>query len=195
MRHEAEAFLKKEQYQILDTLLKSGNVEIRVVPKERLFLHGKAGSIHYPDGSRKSFIGSVNESKNAFANNYELVWQDDDSESADWVEEEFWALWKDGIPLPESIISEISRVASRREVTVEDLKPQQVPAAAMVEAPIYRGGEQLQPWQRSLSPCSWSIGRSMAKPDCFWQMRLELEKHFPWQPVLLSVYFWVMVRY
>jgi len=149
LRHEAEAFLKKEQYQILDTLLKSGNVEIRVVPKERLFLHGKAGSIHYPDGSRKSFIGSVNESKNAFANNYELVWQDDDSESADWVEEEFWALWKDGIPLPESIISEISRVASRREVTVEDLKPQQVPAAAMVEAPIYRGGEQLQPWQRS----------------------------------------------
>ena len=113
MRHEAEAFLKKEQYQILDTLLKSGNVEIRVVPKERLFLHGKAGSIHYPDGSRKSFIGSVNESKNAFANNYELVWQDDDSESADWVEEEFWALWKDGIPLPESIISEISRQSSR----------------------------------------------------------------------------------
>ncbi len=60
---EAEALLKKERYQILDQLLHSGNVEIRVVPRERLFLHGKAGSIHYADGSRKSFIGSVNESK------------------------------------------------------------------------------------------------------------------------------------
>ena len=146
---EAEAILKKDRYQILDQLLQAGNVEIRVVPKERLFLHGKAGSIHYFDGSRKSFIGSVNESKSAFAHNYELVWQDDDEESADWVEKEFWALWKDGVPLPEAILSEINRVANRREVTVEVLKPDDIPAAAMAEAPIYRGGEQLQPWQRS----------------------------------------------
>lgn len=146
---EAEALLKKERYQILDQLLQSGNVQIRVVPKERLFLHGKAGSIHYYDGTRKSFIGSVNESKSAFAHNYELLWQDDDEESADWVEKEFWALWSEGIPLPETILAEINRVANRREITVDVLKPKDVPAAAMAEAPIYRGGEQLQPWQRS----------------------------------------------
>lgn len=146
---EAEAMLKKERYQLLDQLLQSGNVEIRVVPKERLFLHGKAGSIHYPDGSRKSFIGSVNESKSAFSQNYELLWQDDDEESADWVEEEFWALWSEGVPLPETILAEVSRVANRREVTVKVLKPEELPAAAMAESPIYRGGEQLQPWQRS----------------------------------------------
>lgn len=146
---EAESLLKKERYQILDQLLQSGNVEIRIVPRERLFLHGKAGSIHYQDGSRKSFIGSVNESKSAFSHNYELVWQDDDEGSADWVEKEFWALWNEGVPLPDAILSEIHRVANRREVTVEVLKPHQVPAAAMAEAPIYRGGEQLQPWQRS----------------------------------------------
>lgn len=146
---EAEALLKKERYQILDQLLQSGNVEIRVVPRERLFLHGKAGSVHYPDGSRKSFIGSVNESKSAFAHNYELVWQDDDEESADWVEKEFWALWNDGVPLPDAILAEINRVANRREVTVEVLKPEEVPAAVMAEAPIYRAGEQLQPWQRT----------------------------------------------
>lgn len=146
---EAEALLKKERYQMLDKLLQSGHVEIRVVPRERLFLHGKAGSIHYPDGSRKSFIGSVNETKSAFVHNYELVWQDDEEESADWVEQEFWALWKDGIPLPEAILAEINRVANRREVSVEVLKPEDIPAAAMAEAPIYRGGEQLQPWQRS----------------------------------------------
>ncbi len=146
---EAEALLKKERYQILDRLLQSGNVEIRVVPRDRLFLHGKAGSIHYNNGYRKSFIGSVNESKSAFAHNYELVWQDDDEESADWVEKEFWALWSDGVPLPEAILAEITRVAHRKEITIEVLKPDEVPAAAMAEAPIYRGGEQLQPWQRS----------------------------------------------
>jgi len=146
---EAEALLKKERYQILDTLLRSGNVEIRVVPRERLFLHGKAGSVTYADGTRSSFIGSVNETRSAFANNYELVWQDDDEKSANWVEEEFWALWKDGVPLPEAIMAEINRVANRREVTVEVLKPMDIPSAAMAEAPIYRGGEQLQPWQRS----------------------------------------------
>ncbi len=145
---EAEDLLKKDRYQILDKLLKSGNVEIRLVPREQLFLHGKAGSITYGDGTRSSFIGSVNETKSAFANNYELVWQDDE-ESADWVEEEFWALWKDGLPLPEAILAEINWVANRREVTVELLRPMDIPAAAMAEAPIYRGGEQLQPWQLS----------------------------------------------
>ncbi len=146
---EAESLLQKDRYQRLDQLLKAGNVEIRVVPRESLFLHGKAGSIHYPDGSRKAFIGSVNESKSAFAHNYELVWQDNDPESADWVEQEFWALWQEGVPLPEAILAEINRVAHRLEITVDVLKPKEIPAAAMAEAPIYRGGEQLQPWQRS----------------------------------------------
>ncbi len=145
----AEALLKQDRYRILDKLLHAGNVEIRVVPKERLFLHGKAGSIHYPDGARKSFIGSVNETRSAFAHNFELVWQDDDDASADWVEAEFQALWKEGVPLPDTILAEISRVANRREVAVDVLKPADVPGAALAEAPIYRGGEQLQPWQRS----------------------------------------------
>lgn len=145
----SESLLHRERYRQLDALLKSGNVEIRVVPRERLFLHGKAGVVKYADGTRASFIGSVNETKSAFASNYELVWQDDDPASADWVEQEFWALWDDGVPLPETILAEIGRVADRREVTVDVLAPAQVPAAVMAESPIYRGGEQLQPWQRS----------------------------------------------
>lgn len=145
----AESILQQRRYQLLDDLLKSGNVEIRVVPRDALFLHGKAGSIHYADGGRKSFIGSVNESRNAFAFNYELVWEDDNEESADWVESEFNALWHMGVPLPNVIIDEIHRIAYRKETTVEALAPKDVPAAAMVESPIYRGGEQLQPWQRS----------------------------------------------
>jgi SNF2 family DNA or RNA helicase len=146
---ETESLLQQERYQKLDALLHNGNVEIRVVPKERIFIHGKAGSISYKDKERISFVGSVNDSKSAFTSNYELVWQDNDPVSADWVEEEFWALWNEGVPLSEAIVSEIHRVATRTEVTIDLLKPEEVPGATMAESPIYRGGEQLQPWQRS----------------------------------------------
>lgn len=145
----SESMFRKERYEILDQLLNSGKVEIRVVPREKLFLHGKAGSVHYADGTRKAFMGSVNETKSAFKSNYELVWQDDDEASADWVEDEFWHLWEQGVPLPDTIIDEIKRIAQRREVSVEALAPKDLPAAAMVEAPLYRGGEGLKPWQRS----------------------------------------------
>ncbi len=145
----AEAVLYQDRYARLDALLKAGNVEIRVVPRERLFLHGKAGSVHYPDGRKTAFMGSVNETRRAFAHNYELIWEDDEENAATWVEDEFWALWKDGIPLPDAILKEIERVATRCEVTVEVLAPRDLPGAALAESPIYRGGEQLQPWQRS----------------------------------------------
>lgn len=59
----AEAILRQDRYAQLDTLLKSGKVEIRVVPRERLFLYGKAGSVHYPDGRKVAFMGSVNETR------------------------------------------------------------------------------------------------------------------------------------
>ena len=35
------------------------------------------------------------------------------------------------------------------EIRFEDAKTEESPAAVLVESPIYRGGEQLQPWQRS----------------------------------------------
>ncbi len=66
-----------------------------------------------------------------------------------WVEEEFEALWRDAYPLPDAIIEEVKRVAERVEVRFEEVAPHDLPAAALVEAPIYRGGEQLRPWQRA----------------------------------------------
>ena len=55
----------------------------------------------------------------------------------------------DAYPLPDAIIEEIERVAKRVEIRFDDVTPAELPAAALAEAPIYRGGEQLQPWQRS----------------------------------------------
>lgn len=146
---EGEAFFHAEKYRRLYALLTNGRVQIRVVPKDKVFLHGKAGVITLADGSRTSFLGSINESKSAFASNYEILWEDTSPAGCDWVDEEFELLWKDSIALPDVIIEEIGRIAERQVVTVAQVPAADVPAAAMVESPIYRGGEQLQPWQRS----------------------------------------------
>lgn len=144
-----EALLYSEKYRQLYTLLVKGNVKIKVVPKDKVFLHGKAGVIELADGTKTSFIGSANESKRAFALNYEIIWEDTSQDAVDWVDREFDALWEAGYDLPDAIIEDIARIANRYEVRFEDLKPEEVPSAAFVESPLYRGGNMLQPWQRS----------------------------------------------
>ncbi|MCI0564208.1 MAG: phospholipase D-like domain-containing protein, partial [Nitrososphaera sp.] len=146
---EVEALLHRERYRRLYSLLTSGHVEIRVVPKDRVFIHGKAGVIEAPDGSKTCFLGSINETKSAFAQNYEILWEDPSPEGIAWVEEEFEALWKDSYPLPDAIIDEIKRVANRDEIHFDETTAPELPGASLAESPIYRGGEQLQPWQRS----------------------------------------------
>ena len=146
---EVEALLHRERYRRLHDLLTSGRVEIRVVPKDRVFIHGKAGVIEAADGSKTCFLGSINETRSAFAQNYEILWEDSSEEGVTWVEEEFEALWKDAYPLPDAIVEEIKRVADRVEIRFEEATLEELPAAALAESPIYRGGEQLQPWQRS----------------------------------------------
>ena len=120
-----------------------------MVPKDRVFIHGKAGVIKQANDVMTSFLGSINETKSAFTSNYELLWEDPSEEGVAWVQDEFDALWKDARPLPEAIIKEIGRIANRVEVQFEDVDAKDLPAAALAETPIYRGGEQLQPWQRS----------------------------------------------
>ena len=146
---EVEALLYRDRYRYLHKLLTSGRMEIRVVPKDRIFIHGKAGVIEAADGTKTCFLGSINETKSAFTHNYEILWEDTSPEGVAWVEEEFEALWKDSFPLPDAIVEEIKRVADRVEIRFEDAKTEEIPAAALAESPIYRGGEQLQPWQRS----------------------------------------------
>jgi superfamily II DNA or RNA helicase len=146
---EVEALLHRDRYRRLHSLLTSGHVEIRVVPKDRIFVHGKAGVIEAADGTKTCFLGSINETKSAFAQNYEILWEDPSDDGVAWVEEEFDALWEDAFPLPDAIIDEIKRVADRVEIRFEEAQIQELPGAALAESPIYRGGEQLQPWQRS----------------------------------------------
>ena len=164
---EIESLLQRDRYRRLYDLLVAGNVQIRVVPKDRIFVHGKAGVIETPEG-KSCFLGSINETRSAFAANYEILWEDTSPEGVAWVEEEFEALWKEAYPLPNAIVEEIGRVAQRVEVHFEQVSTQELPGAALAEAPIYRGGEQLQPWQRSF------VALFLAHRERYGQVRLLL---------------------
>ena len=122
--------------------LRSGKLEIRVLPDAAFgLMHGKAGVIGLADGSRTSFLGSVNESKAAFRLNYELVWEDDSPESVAWVQEEFDALWSSpfAVPLADFIVQDLDRLARRELVPdVQEWREEPDPASAVVEAPVYR---------------------------------------------------------
>ena len=145
-----ESFLRRPRYRRLYEILKRGNVEVRVVSRaDAPFLHGKAGVIRRPDGSATAFMGSLNETREGWSQNYELVWEDSSPDGVAWVEEEFEYLWNIGKPLPDAIVDEIGRSARRIEVQLEELGPVDVAPAALVESDLYRGGEQLMPWQRS----------------------------------------------
>jgi SNF2 family DNA or RNA helicase len=144
-----ESLLHKDRYRKLYELLSRENLEIRVVPKEKVFLHGKAGIITSTE-RKTCFIGSINETAMAFTKNYEIVWEDDSPEGVAWVEDEFIALWEQSYPLPDAIVDEIKRVSDRFEIRFTDLTQEHdTVSAALAEVPLYRNGEQLQPWQRS----------------------------------------------
>ena len=104
-----------------------------------------------------------------------MVWEDTSPEGVAWVEAEFQHLWDAGKPLPDAIIEEIGRCARKREVELGELGPIDVAAAALVEAPLYRRGEDLQAlaacvcrprdraprdlWQGPTPPCRRGRGR------------------------------------
>lgn len=135
---------------LYDNLI-SGKIEIRVLPNDKFgLIHGKAGVITLEDGSKTSFLGSVNESKSAWKLNYELAWEDNSKEAIKWVQEEFDALWGDktAVPLSDFIIEDIKRISEREVITdIDKWKKDEdsEPAQVAVESPVYR--EQLGLWE------------------------------------------------
>ena len=134
----------KPRFKRLHDFLRSGKIEIRVLPDDAFgLIHGKAGVITRADGRRTSFLGSANETRAAFHLNYELVWEDDSPEAVAWVQEEFDALWSSpfAVRLGDFIVQDLDRL-SRRE-PIGDVagwreEPDPDPASVVVEAPVYR---------------------------------------------------------
>lgn len=132
-----------ERLSRLYSLLSSGKMEIRVLPDEVYgLMHGKAGVITYRGGSKTSFIGSINETKSAYTTNYEMVWEDSDPASVQWVQDEFDFFWNNhnAVPLSDFVVSDIDRIAKRTTVPLKDWRDKDANAveAVAVEEPIYR---------------------------------------------------------
>lgn len=124
-------------------LLHSGKLQVRVMPDNVYgLMHGKAGVITYKDGTKTSFLGSINETKSAFTLNYEMIWEDDSEESIKWVQEEFDSLWNSqyAVNLCDFIIEDMDRISKRTVIGLKDWRENSedvVPSAA-VEEPVFR---------------------------------------------------------
>ncbi|WP_269498084.1 phospholipase D-like domain-containing anti-phage protein [Castellaniella sp. S9] len=153
---EAEALLNRERYRRLDAFLARHGQAVRIAPDEVCgFVHGKAGVITLADGRRLGFIGSMNETRNGWQRHYEILWEDESPEGVAWVEAEFDFLWNAAKPLPQAVIREVHRRSYRREIEFTEVDDDEALApAALVESPLYREGQQLQPWQQGfLTEC------------------------------------------
>ena len=148
----------RQRYRRLYEFLASNKLQVRVLPNEIFgLIHGKAGVITLADGSRTAFLGSVNETREAWQLNYELLWEDTSPEGVAWVQEEFDALWGDlrGAPLADVIIEDIGRISERKvlftvpEWTGEALREAPPdPAPALIETPVYRRANGLWAHQK-----------------------------------------------
>ncbi|MFA5664701.1 phospholipase D-like domain-containing anti-phage protein [Castellaniella sp.] len=153
---EAEALLNRERYRRLDSFLAKHGQAVRIAPDDVCgFVHGKAGVITLADGRRLGFIGSMNETRSGWQRHYEILWEDDSHEGVAWIEEEFDFLWNAAKPLPRAVIREVHRRSYRREIEFTELDDDEsIAPAALIESPLYREGQQLQPWQQGfLTEC------------------------------------------
>lgn len=153
---EAEALLNRERYRRLDVFLQKHGQAVRVAPDDICgFVHGKAGVITLADGRRLGFIGSMNETRSGWQRHYEILWEDESPEGVAWIEEEFDFLWNAAKPLPQAVIREVHRRGYRREIEFTEIEDDEnLAPAALIESPLYREGQQLQPWQQGfLTEC------------------------------------------
>ena len=153
---EAEVLLNRERYRRLDAFLGKHGQAVRIAPDDICgFVHGKAGVITLADGRRLGFIGSMNETRSGWQRHYEILWEDESPEGVAWIEEEFDFLWNAAKPLPQAVIREVHRRGYRREIEFIDIDDDEnLAPAALIESPLYREGQQLQPWQQGfLTEC------------------------------------------
>ena len=150
----------KPRFKRLYGLLRSGKMEIRVLPDEVFgLIHGKAGVITLADGRQTSFLGSANESKTAFRLNYELLWEDDSPEVVAWVQEEFDALWTSpfAVRLADFIVEDIDRLSLRELIPeISQWREEPEPASAVVED-AYAPGRAIDACHTPMCPQSFDI--------------------------------------
>jgi len=155
----------KERLQRLYQFLVSGRLQVRVLPDECFgLIHGKAGVITRADGSSVAFLGSVNESRDAWEVNYELLWVDASDEGVAWTRQEFEALWNHPAAndLAEAVIRDIERLSRRVVVhSVAEWRTEYAAEAApaVVETPVARRGGGLWAHQKYFVKIAFDLHR------------------------------------
>lgn len=132
----------KRLSRLFDLLMRE-KLEIRVIPDQFFgLMHGKAGVITYKDGSRTSFLGSINETKSAYTLNYEMLWEDNSEEAVNWVQEEFDYFWNNeyAVNLSDFVVQDFNRIAKRTVISLVDWQDDadEIIPSAVVEDPVYR---------------------------------------------------------
>ena len=134
---EVEALLHRDRYRRLHELLTSGRVEIRVVPKDRVFIHGKAGVIEtgrriedllprLDQRDQERLRGELRDSLGGHLRR----------KASSGSRRSSTRSGRTSYPLPDAIIEEIKRVADRVEIRFEDATHQQsFPAPRWPRAP------------------------------------------------------------
>ena len=75
--NDLDAWLHRDRHCRLFELLTSGRMKVRVLSSEAsAFLHGKAGVLTFRDGTPSTAFVDANESKTAWEDNYEIIWED-----------------------------------------------------------------------------------------------------------------------
>ncbi len=152
--HPIDAPGARTRYERLADLLATGRFEVWVLPQRALGLvHGKAGVIRYTDGRVRAFLGSGNETRQGFTDNYELLWEDDSPAAADWVQAEFDALLAhpDIRRLDDAVREAVESTLRTRRVPLAAWEPAKAPGAPFAESPLERVGVGLMPHQKSFA--------------------------------------------
>jgi SNF2 family DNA or RNA helicase len=145
IRNSGERILRLAEF------LRRENVKIKILPDSVFgLIHGKAGVITKSDGKKISFIGSINETLSAWRLNYELLWQDDSPEAAEWVETEFEALFNHprAIEITDAIVEDVGRLAQRQVKSLSTWQKNPEPAAVAIESSLYTRASGLWPHQK-----------------------------------------------
>lgn len=122
-------------------------------------------------------MGSVNETRHAWQNHYELLWEDERAEGIEWTQQEFDFLLANAVALPDAVLEEVERCADRNEIRIEDCPAwslggtTDLPRAALAESQSLGPGRDFSPGRRRSSRSSCATARSMARPACSWPTR------------------------
>ncbi|MCQ2211171.1 MAG: DEAD/DEAH box helicase family protein [Paludibacteraceae bacterium] len=145
---EPENYFQEERLNLLAHLIESGTLELKVAftPPEKSsgMYHEKVGIVEDENGNKIVFTGSLNETINAFYNNYESIvvftsWEES-HQYAEEMQDEFESLWAgrdDSLEVIEfpDVVKEKIKINKKESVDFEKLETEDLKRAEEIDIP------------------------------------------------------------